>query len=108
MKKMVLKGYLYPCGSVECQGIILYPKRITLEDFEQAIKYWKESKLPTSIEKEVKRITERLKRNELYCGLISPCSKDKDHGLGSEAIELVELLEKFKGKKVKITIETEE
>jgi len=110
MRKVVLKGYLYPCGHIECRGIILYPRQITIDDFEQAIRHWKEfetKECPSipSIDQEVKSLQEALDRNELYCGLITPCEEDKEHGLGEEAIELVKFLEKFKGQKVKITIE---
>ena len=112
MKKVVLEGYLYPCGHVECRGIILYPKRITMKDFEQAIKYWEEFEKKyhpnlRCIDQDVKLLKESLENNELRCCLITPCSDDKEHGLGPEAIELVKFLEKFKGKKVKIIIEEE-
>jgi len=53
----------------------------------------------------IKELQEGLKNNFLPCSIITPCSEDKRYGLGKEAIELVKFLARFKGKKVKITIE---
>lgn len=95
----VLEGYVYPCGHIECRGIILFPRKVTIADFKQALAYWK-----SDVSEELPRIEEGLKENFLNCGLITPCAKDPKHGLGPDAIELVDYFKRFAGKRVKIVI----
>jgi len=105
-----LEGYLYPCSGVECRGIIIYPKRITIEDFSRAIQRYREFELEFSgddiaVQQDLEMLQKNLENNELYCSFIVPCYKSKDHGLGSDNVELITYLHKFKGKKVRITVE---
>jgi len=107
-EKTVIEGYLYPCGGIECRGIIIFPRKITMKDFSKTIQWFMEdtdAAFVKYVKMKVKVLQEGLKDNFLPCSIITPCSEDERHGLGKEAIELVEFLDRFKGKKVKITIE---
>jgi len=114
VKKSIITGYLYPCAHWECRGTIIYPKKITLEDFKQAIEHWDEyykkehPEIREPFDIELSELKKELKNNRLNCGHIMPCNENEDYGLGRQAVDLTRFLEQFAGKKVRIMIEVVE
>lgn len=113
-KAKVLEGYLYSCYMSDCGDFLLFPRRITIRDFAEAIRHNVDEALKkgetASFELEdlmdqIRELIHGLKRGYLPCLIITPCSTDPKRGLGPEVICLSKVGREFINKKVRITIE---
>jgi len=107
-EKIEIEGFIYPCSDISCRGAIIYPEPVKVEHFEKVLNYLEKhlNVNPNWVRDDIRA---SLEDRWLYCSNfypIKPCSEDKDVGLGEKAIELLDLLDEFAGKKVKITVET--
>ena len=101
----VIEGYVYPCRGCECRGLVIVPEKITRETlrqkFDELQREWRNDEM---LKQDRVYALERFKDFILVCQSLTPCLKHKRYGFEG-AIEIVNFLYEFRGKKVRITIE---
>jgi len=94
--KKVIEGYFYLCSEPECRGVIITPHKLSVDDIEEL--YRRELCVSTKgIQDYLKKQEAALSQGNILCDFIVPCEHFD---------ELLDLLDEFRGRKVRIVVET--
>ena len=114
MKVKQFEGWLYECRTYDCNDLLLFDRQLTMQDIEKHAEerrreieeaYDDCELLRTEelqeLERDVMLQREKLVDGVLVCNCLRPC-----HIEGAKSI--LELFERFKGKRIRVRVEVED